>query len=230
MKFDPPLVPAHLDRRYKRFLADVTLESGEQVTAHVANPGKMTGLAGPGSRIWMQHSSDPKRKLAWSWKLTELETGLVGVDTGAANRLVEEALLAHRIPSLKYPEVRREVAYGDASRTDFLLTGDGEAWVEVKSVTLSRAAGLAEFPDTKTVRGARHLRELAKLAQTGRRAVLFYLVQRTDCDSLSVAQDIDPDYAKAYRAARSAGVEVLAYRVSATPQAITLSEVVDVVD
>lgn len=226
MRFQTPLLRATLLRRYKRFLADIRLEDGREVTAHCANPGKMTGLAEPGTRIWAQPNNDPKRKLRYAWKLAELAGGhLACVDTGAANRIVGEALEAGAIPALAgYDSIRPEQRYGQGSRIDFLLQGgvQPDAHVEVKSVTLARQAGLAEFPDTRTERGARHLRDLAAVAQGGGRAVLLYLVQRTDCDRVAVAADIDPAYAAAMDAARAAGVEVLAHRAATRCEEITL--------
>ncbi len=215
MQFQTPLMPATLIRRYKRFLADIVLEDGTQTTAHCANPGAMTGLATPGARIWVERNDDPRRKLRYSWKLVELNGGhMACVDTAMANRVVEEALRAGQIPGLpENAEVRREVRYGQGSRVDFLLSGAGgpNIWVEVKSVTLSRRPGLAEFPDAVTKRGARHLAELANMAGQGDRAVVLYLVQRSDCTEVSVAADIDPAYARACRQATARGVEPLAF-------------------
>ncbi len=215
MQFQTPLMPATLIRRYKRFLADIVLEDGTQTTAHCANPGAMTGLATPGARIWVERNDDPRRKLRYSWKLVELNGGhMACVDTSLANRVVEEALRAGQVPGLpENAEVRREVRYGQGSRVDFLLSGAGgpNIWVEVKSVTLSRQPGLAEFPDAETKRGARHLAELANMAGQGDRAVVLYLVQRSDCTEVSVAADIDPAYARACRQANACGVEPLAF-------------------
>ncbi|UMA64853.1 DNA/RNA nuclease SfsA [Roseivivax marinus] len=226
MRFQTPLVPATLIRRYKRFLADATLDDGREVTAHCANPGSMMGLATPGSRIWLEPNDDPKRKLKWAWKLVEHADGhFTGVDTGAANRVVRAGLEAGAIAGLEgYDTVRPEVRYGEKSRADFLLTGAdrAEAWVEVKSVTLSRTSGLAEFPDSVTARGARHLDELAAMAGTGARAVMLYLVQRTDAERVTLAADIDPAYADRFRAARAAGVEALAVGCAISPAGIGL--------
>ena len=223
MKFARALVPGRLIQRYKRFLADVELEDGRTVTAHCANPGAMTGLADPGLRVWLEPNDDARRRLDWSWKLAELETGLACVDTSIANRVVEEALTAGAVPGLAgYGALRREVKYGEGSRIDFLMTGEGRAdcHVEVKSVTLRRGDG-AEFPDTTTARGAKHMRELAAVARTGARAVALYLIQRTDCAAFRLAADIDPAYAEAARAATEAGVEMLAFSAAITPEGVT---------
>ncbi|MDQ7071093.1 MAG: DNA/RNA nuclease SfsA [Rhodobacterales bacterium] len=228
MRFQTPLVPATLIRRYKRFLADIRLEDEREVTAHCANPGSMMGLAEPGMRIWVEPNDDPKKKLRYGWRLVDHENGhFTGVDTTVPNRAVRAALIARAIPELAaYPNVRPEVKYGENSRIDFLLTGEGmkDTYVEVKSATLSRVNGLAEFPDSVTKRGTKHLGELTAMVEQGHRAVLFYLIQRTDCTSLAVAADIDPVYATAFDTARAAGVEVFAYDTVITPSEIVMGK------
>ncbi|MBS1184140.1 MAG: sfsA [Proteobacteria bacterium] len=225
MHFPVPLVSGQLVRRYKRFLADCLLDSGEEVTAHVANSGSMLGLSTPGSRVYLARSNDPKRKLAWSWQLVEVDGALVGIDTGLSNRIVAEAIAHDRIPALAgYETLRREVPYGARSRVDMLLENAGRppCYVEVKSVTLSRRPTMAEFPDAVTARGARHLAELAAMVEAGARAVLVYLVQRGDCDHFEIAADIDPVYAAAAGSARAAGVEMLVVRAEVTPVGIEI--------
>ena len=217
MQFSAPLIPARLVRRYKRFLADVILPGGETVTVHCANPGAMLGLAVTGAEIWLSKSANPARKLAWSWELERVGDGLVGINTGHPNRLVEEAILARRIPELAgYAACRREVKYGRNSRIDLLLSGPGrpDCYVEVKNVHLKRdraLPGLAEFPDSVTARGTKHLGELAEMVAAGHRAVMLYLVQRTDCAACSIAADLDPRYAAALTDALQRGVETLSY-------------------
>jgi len=234
MRFQTELVPARLIRRYKRFLADCVLDDGTEVTAHCANPGSMMGLAEEDMRIWLEPNDDPKKKLKYGWRLAEHENGhFTGVDTSVPNRALKAALMARQVAALAdYPMVRPEVKYGENSRIDFLLTGDGlpDCYVEVKSVTLCRQPGLAEFPDSVTARGAKHLGELARVAQAGHRAVLLYLVQRTDCDRVAMAADIDPTYAAAHEAATLAGVETLCLGTHITPEEITVSGPLALVD
>lgn len=225
MKYETPLIRGTLQRRYKRFLSDITLEDGREIVAHCANPGAMTGLAAPGSRVWVEPNNDPKRKLKFSWKLCELEQGFANIDTGSANGLVREAFVAGKIPELApYSDIRAEVKYGENSRVDFLLSAPDrpDLYLEVKSVTLKRTGGLAEFPDSKTARGAKHLRELVAMIAAGHRAALFYVVNRTDCEAVSVAADIDPAYAHAFKEAQNAGIDVLCYDTDISPNGITL--------
>lgn len=233
MRFQTPLVPARLIRRYKRFLADMRLEDGREVTAHCANPGSMMGLAEEGLKCWLEPNDDPRKKLKFGWRLVDHENGhFTGVDTSLPNRALKSALMARDLPELAgYPMVRPEVKYGTNSRVDFLLSGDGlpDAYVEVKSVTLCRQPGLAEFPDSVTARGAKHLAELSDMAAQGHRAVLLFLVQRTDAQQVGVAGDIDPTYARAFDAARAAGVEVLAYGTDIAPEGVTVGAALPVV-
>lgn len=214
----PPLVTGRLIRRYKRFLADVLLDSGEAITAHCANPGSMMGLSAPGSRVWLSVSDDPKRKLRHSWKLIEVDFGwigpqLVAIDTAHPNRLAEEAIGQGLIPELAgYETLRREVAYGKNSRIDLLLTGAGRpvAYVEVKNVHLMRQPGLVEFPDSVTSRGAKHLEELGDMVEAGHRAVMLFIVQMQG-ERFAIAGDIDGAYQAALERAVARGVEVLVY-------------------
>jgi sugar fermentation stimulation protein A len=219
MRFPSPLIPATLLRRYKRFLADVVLPNGAQTTVHVANPGAMTGLAAPGSKVWLSKSDNPTRKLPYSWELAEVDLGsgmeLVGVNTAHPNPLVATAVAAGTIPELSgYGSLRREVKYGRNSRIDFLLEQEGKppCFVEVKNVHLMRARGLAEFPDAVTVRGAKHLEELTAMAALGHRAMMVFLVQIGSAERLALARDIDPYYGVAFDRARIGGVEAIAYR------------------
>lgn len=226
MPFPTPLTRGTLVKRYKRFLADVILEDGTEITAHCANPGGMIGLNMPGLPVWLSKSDDPKRKLAYSLELVELPTGLVGINTAHPNRIVAAALKAGLIGELaEYTTIRPEVRYGEKSRIDFLLTGEGlpDCYLEIKNVHLVREAGLAEFPDAVTARGARHLNELAAMKDKGFRAVMLYLVQRTDCTAFCLAADLDPAYAAAFDAATARGVEALCYATDISLEGITLS-------
>lgn len=224
MNFGAPLIPGRLIQRYKRFLADVEVEDGRRVTAHCANPGAMTGMADSGMTVWLEPNDDPKKKLKFAWKVVETPTGLAGVDTGLPNKVVEEALRAGAIPAFAgYDAIQREVKYGTSSRIDFLLTDADrpDCYLEVKCVTLRRD-GIAEFPDAKTARGAKHLTELAEMARSGARAATLYLAHRADCADMRVAADIDPVYAAAHADARAAGMETHAFAADVTLTGVTL--------
>jgi sugar fermentation stimulation protein A len=226
MKFPQPLARAHLIRRYKRFLADVRLEDGSEVTAHVANSGAMLGTAEPGMVVWLSKSDNPKRKLAWSWELVEVDGHLVGVNTAHPNLIVADAILGGLIPELAgYDGLRREVRYGVNSRIDILLESPDRppCWVEVKNVHLKRG-DWAEFPDAVTARGAKHLAEMTAQVAKGDRAVMVYLVQRQDCVGFRPAADIDPAYAKALQDATAKGVEAVCYTCRMGLDAIGLGE------
>ena len=218
----PALVCGRLIRRYRRFLADVVLDTGEEIIAHCANPGSMMGLAAPGSRVFLSRSADPLRKLPWSWELVEVDGRLIGINTARPNALVEEAIRDGTIGDLGgYATLRREVAYGRNSRIDLMLEGPGRppCHVEVKSVTLFREPGLAEFPDSVTSRGAKHLDELADAAERGDRAVMVYLVQ-AQASRFGLAADIDPGYAAAFLRARARGVEAMVWACRVSEEAI----------
>jgi sugar fermentation stimulation protein A len=235
MRFQTPLVPARLIRRYKRFLADVVLESdGREVVAHCPNPGSMMGLAEADMRVWLEPNDDPKKKLKYGWRLVELADGhFSGIDTAVPNRVVKEALQARDVPPLAaYETVRPEVKYSTNSRIDFLLTQPGlpDAYVEVKNVHLMRQSGLAEFPDCVTERGAKHLGDLSAMVAEGHRAVMLYLVQRTDCDRFTLARDLDPGYGRAFDRAREAGVEVLCFGTRITRDSVTLAGPLEVTE
>jgi sugar fermentation stimulation protein A len=232
MKFETPLMRGTLLRRYKRFLADILLEDGSEVTAHCANPGAMLGLNAPGMMVWLERTRNPKRKLPLSWRLVELPGGgYAGIDTSLPNRLVAEALAKGRIAGLAgYTLYRPEVRYGTGSRVDFLATADDrpDTYIEVKNVHLRRESDWAEFPDCVTARGARHLRELALVARAGHRAVMLYVVQRNDCGRFRLAEDLDPAYARAFAEARAAGVEAIAYACEITTEEVILGQAVPV--
>lgn len=229
MKFSAPLVRGTLLQRYKRFLADVRLDTGETVTATCPNTGSMLGLTSPGSPVWLSVSGSLTRKYPHTWEMIETDLGrgpaLVGINTSHPNRLAAEAIEAGIVPELSgFATLRREVKYGKSSRIDLLLETPGSAscYVEIKNVHLSRSGGLAEFPDCVTERGTKHLAELASMVKAGHRAAMVYLVQRSDCESLAIARDMDPDYAVAFDLARKKGVEMLCLACRVTPEEIVV--------
>jgi len=233
----PELIPATLVKRYKRFLADVVLPTGETVTVHCANPGSMLGLSAVGARVWLSRSANPNRKLAHSWELIEVDFGggaeLVGINTSHPNALVAEAIAAGRIAELTgYTTARREVKYGKASRVDFLLEAPGRppCYLEIKNVHMMRQPGLAEFPDAVTKRGAKHLAELSDMVAAGSRSVMLYLVQIGSAERFALARDIDPGYGRAFDAARTAGVEAIAYRCGITCGEIEVTHPIPLAD
>lgn len=239
MKFASPLITGKLVQRYKRFLADVLTSGGVTVTATCPNTGSMLGLTTPGSTVWLSESDSPTRKYRHTWEMIEHDLGtgpqLVGINTGKPNALVAEAIEAGVIAELSgYGSLRREVKYGsENSRIDLLLSGGDDArscYVEVKNVHLMRRSGLAEFPDCKTDRGAKHLRELAAMVAEGHRAVMVFLVQRGDAASFKLADDLDPAYAAAFQAAAAAGVEMLCYSCRLSPSEIAVDRRLAIAD
>ncbi|PAV27511.1 sugar fermentation stimulation protein [Tamilnaduibacter salinus] len=233
MDFSPPLIEGVLVRRYKRFLADIRLTDGAEVVAHCPNTGSMLGCCVPGSRVWLSESSDPKRKLRYTWELVETSPGEIAcINTARPNRQVRELLESGGVPELAgYPTIRSEVRYGqEKSRIDLHLSGHArraDAWVEVKNVTLAES-GQGYFPDAVTTRGQKHLRELMEQVRLGDRAVLLFCVNHTGIRSVVPADHIDPAYGRLLREALAAGVEVMAWQADITGQAITLTHPVDV--
>ncbi|MBS0235689.1 MAG: DNA/RNA nuclease SfsA [Proteobacteria bacterium] len=238
MKFARSLVPGILIQRYKRFLADVTTAGGVTVTASCPNTGSMLGLTKPGSKVWLSESDSPTRKYRHTWEMIEADLGtgahLVGINTGRPNALVTEAIETGKIGELSgYSTFRREVKYGLNSRIDVLLSGGRDSrdcYVEVKNVHLMRDNGLAEFPDSKTERGAKHLRELSAMVEQGHRAVMVFLVQRSDAERFKLAADIDPAYAAAFQTAAASGVEMLCYRCTLSPAEIAVEKRIEIAD
>ncbi len=235
MKFASPLIQGRLVRRYKRFFADIELADGRIVTTHCANTGSMAGLIAAGNQVWIERADNPKRKLQYDWRIVAVKQGthkaLVGVHTAWPNKIVEEALNNKNIPELAgYDNIRREVKYGENSRIDFLLESPGRrpCYVEVKSITFSRLQGLAEFPDSPSIRAAKHVAELTQMVKSGARAVMLYVVQRDDCERFSIAADIDPKYKEAADIAKNIGVESLCYACTISPKAITISHKINI--
>ena len=235
MKFPTPLLKGTLTQRYKRFLADVDLEDGSTVTATCPNTGSMLGLTTPGSSVWLSTSDSPTRKYRHTWEMVEAGPGksptLVGINTNHPNAIVSEAITANQVAELLgYKVLRREVKYGENSRIDILLDDPkkGCCYVEIKNVHLMRKAGLAEFPDSKTERGVKHLVELGNMVAAGHRAVMVFLIQRGDAKIFDVAGDIDPAYAAAFVKAEASGVEMLAYRCKLTEHEIKLDKRIEI--
>ncbi|NNE58158.1 MAG: DNA/RNA nuclease SfsA [Hellea sp.] len=225
MIFPAPIQEGVLIQRYKRFLADIDL-NGEMITAHCANPGSMMGVQDKGAAVWVSKAQNKSRKLKWDWQVIEVDGARVCINTATANPIVEEAILAGKIPELSgYESFRREVKYGQNSRIDFRLEDPARplCYLEIKNVTLSRTPGLAEFPDSPTARGTKHLIELSDMVREGHRAVMLYLVNRTDCSSFKLAEDIDPNYAARYAKAIGIGVESLVFRTDIIEDGITLN-------
>ena len=230
MQFPSSLRRGTLIRRYKRFLSDIELDTGETIIAHCANPGSMMGLQEPGSTVWLSPNTNPKAKLDWRWELVQADGTLVCINTAHPNGIAADAISAGQIPELTgYDRLRREVRYGENSRIDVLLEDNSleDCYVEIKCVTLHRPEGLhptaAEFPDSVTKRGAKHLVELTGMVAAGKRAVMLYLVFRGDCDHFRVAADIDPAYSGALKSAMESGVEAICYDCDITTKGIELA-------
>ena len=236
MKYATPLERGTLIKRYKRFLTDVTLESGEEITASCPNTGSMMGLKDPGNRVWLSTSDNPKRKYRHTWEMVEVTMDgqkiIVGLNTGRPNAIVSDAIREGKIAELTgYANLRNEVKYGVNSRIDILLEDDARppCYVEVKNVTLLRNKGIAEFPDGVTARGAKHLKEMSEMVKQGARATMFYLAQRSDAEQLTFASDIDPAYLEAFKQARSVGVEAIAYACTLSEDGIDLNRSIPIV-
>lgn len=236
MRFPTPLRRGRLIQRYKRFLADVELDDGSTITATCPNTGSMHGLCSPGSVVWLSESDSPTRKYRHTWELIEADLGdgstLVGINTGHPNKIVAEAIEARLLPTVAdYPTMRREVKYGLNSRVDILLEDPrrGLCYVEVKNVHLSRVPGLAEFPDSRTERGAKHLDELGEMVAAGHRAVMVFLIQRLDSNRFALARDVDPAYGAAFDRATARGVEAIALRCRLSPEEIAADAEISIV-
>jgi sugar fermentation stimulation protein A len=227
MTFETPLLQGTLIKRYKRFLADITLPDGSVVTAHCPNSGSMKGYKEEGLRVWLSESDNPKRKLRCTWEMVEDASGeKVMVHAARANALVKEAIENGTVAELQgYEKLRSEVRYGSQkSRIDLLLEKPGErCYIEVKSVTLKEGDALM-FPDAVTTRGQKHLQELMEMKAQGDRAVLFFAVLREGGTRFEAAAHIDPDYARLLEEAKTAGVEVLVYRAQFDGNAVVLHE------
>lgn len=228
MLIDPPLFPATLLKRYKRFLADVRLDDGTELTVHTPNTGSMLGCAEPGMRVWLRDTCNPKRKYRYSWEMSQTPAGqMIGVNTGISNALVTEAVQGGVIRELQgYDQILSEVAYGsENSRIDLLLKNTRQdCYVEIKNVTAVDERGKAMFPDAVSQRGTKHLRELKGMVEAGHRAVIFFSVQRTDVTAFRAAHEIDPLYAATLAEVTAAGVEAMAYVASISPGEVCLKQ------
>jgi sugar fermentation stimulation protein A len=227
MQFKTPLQRGKLIKRYKRFLADVILDSGDTVTAACPNTGSMLGLTDEGATVWLSRSDSLTRKYPHTWEMVERPgMGLIGINTAHPNGLLEEAINAAKVPELAgYNSLRREVKYGVNSRIDLLLEGSSKAacYVEVKNVTLYRQPHRAEFPDCRTDRGTKHLQEMSDMVREGHRAVMAYVIQGGDAIDFTFTPDLDPTYVQAFIEARKAGVEAIALTCHVSPDKIEIT-------
>lgn len=226
-------ISGRLIKRYKRFFADVKLDSGKVVTAHCPNTGSMMGLLKEGNVVYLSKTDNEKRKLKYTLEIIKVQDACVGVNTHKANRIVEEGIVDKKISTLgKKYDFRREVKYGKNSRIDFLITNKKgeEIYLEVKNVTLSKRKGIAEFPDAITERGSKHLLELIDVVKKKRRAIMLFLVQRDDCKKFRIAEEIDSIYKKNIVDAKKAGVEILCYSCSFVRNNIELDKKIKFID
>ncbi len=225
MRFPAPLQSVTLLRRYKRFLADVLWPDGEMTTVHCANSGSMRSCVGEGWPAMVSDSGNPLRKLRCTLEMVHNGRCWIGVNTQLPNRLAEEALLTGRIPCLPaFDQLRREVRYGANSRIDLLATDrDGDCYIEVKNVTLVEDDGFYRFPDAVTTRGLKHLHDLMEVVRQGHRAVMLFVVQRSDGSTFRPATQIDPAYAAGLRAAEAAGVLILPCQAQVAPDCVELT-------
>ena len=229
MKLDAPYHIGTIVRRYKRFFADIKLESGQAIVAHVPNTGRMTSCLEPGWKCLVTQNDDPKRKLKYTLELTHNGKTWIGVNTNKTNKIVFEALQKSLFSELKaYKEIKREVTIGD-SRIDFCLENEKDkAYVEVKNVTLNEG-GKYLFPDAVSTRGQKHLKELINIAQMkNHQAYMLYLIQREDGKSFTSAKEVDPEYAKLLKEAANKGVKILAYQCKVTPEEVVIDKKIKV--
>lgn len=225
MQFKTNLIKGKLLKRYKRFLADVILDDGTEVVAHCPNPGSMMGLAKAGSTVWLEPNNDPKKKLKYGWRLVEYQDRMVCIDTSIANSVIREALKKKEISELSYQDFKSEVKYSENSRIDFLLRlSDRHIYLEIKSVTLMRNKGIAEFPDSITKRGSKHLKDLSKMATAGHQSVLLFLCMRSDVRRVQIAADLDSIYNTNIKAALKSGVQLICYDTEVTKFGVSLGK------
>ena len=225
MQFTPPLQSATLIKRYKRFLADVTTDEGNDITVHCPNSGSMRGCSTPGSKVMLSTSPNLKRKYPQTLEMVREGDTWIGVNTMLTNKIVAEAILEGRIEELQgIDTLTREVTTSKSSRLDLLLErGDEKIYVEIKNCSLVEE-GWAMFPDAVTTRGTKHLNELASLVQQGYQGVIFFLIQRMDADRFRPAAHIDPLYARTLAEVSKKGVQILAYQAEIGPESIIVQK------
>ncbi len=229
MKFDRPLVHGTLIKRYKRFLADIMLDSGEVVVAHCTNSGTMKSCLEEGAEVYLSPAADPNRKTKFTWEMIKINGGWVGINTSNPNQLAHELVSQGQIPGLEgYTEVRREVTFGDSRFDLYARNASEECFIEVKNVSL-KDGNLAKFPDAVTTRGQKHLETLIEVKKQGMRAVMLYIIQRTDVEAFAPAKAIDPEYAKKLEVAMAAGVEVFPLMVEVSPIGIEPRQILQAV-
>jgi len=222
MKFSKPLIHGRLIKRYKRFLADIKLDSGELVVAHCTNSGSMKTCLEEGAEVYLTPVDDPKRKTKYTWEMILINGNWVGINTGIPNVLVYEAVRDQKIEGLaSYTEVKREVKFEDSRFDVFAKNEEETCFIEVKNVSM-KVDEYARFPDAVTSRGKKHLETLMRVKNSGMRAVMFYVIQRSDVSIFAPAFEIDPNYAEALRKAMESGVEVFAYQAEVKPEGIEL--------
>jgi sugar fermentation stimulation protein A len=224
MEFQEKLIHGTLVKRYKRFLADIKLDNGDEVVAHCTNSGSMKSCLENGAEVYLSPVNDSKRKTRFTWEMIKINGNWVGINTGNPNKLAFEAIKNGKIPGLeKYTTVKREVKFRD-SRFDVFAENEHEkCFVEVKNVTLKEGK-YALFPDAVTTRGQKHLKTLVEVKKEGMRAVMLYIVQRIDVEVFGPASEIDPGYAAGLKEAVAEGVEVIAMQAKVTPEKIELTK------
>ena len=212
MFFKEKLIQGTLIKRYKRFFVDIK-HKNKIITAHCPNSGSMLGLLNKGNNVWISKSSNPDRKLKYTLEIVSVNEKLVGVNTHLTNKIILEALNKKKIKNLiNFINIKTEAKFSDKTRFDFLLSNQKQkCFLEVKNVTLMRKKNVAEFPDAITSRGTKHLRELIIAKKKGFDAYMLYLIQRDDCKSFKIAEDIDPEYKNAFNDAVKNGVKILCY-------------------
>lgn len=228
MKIEKPLYYGALLKRYKRFMADIKLKNGEIITAHCANSGSMKTCTEPGWKVVVSDSQNPKRKLRFTWEMVHNGKCWIGINTQLANKIVKEALEKNQIPELVgYERIITEKKYGENSRIDIFMEKPGvQCYVEIKNVTLVDK-GFFQFPDSVTERGLKHLNELIEMKKQGKRAVMFFLIQRNDARIFKPCEEIDPEYALKLKEVYEQGVEILPYVANVTPTEISISHKVE---